>query len=173
MDNKPIATAAVASSLVLAASLAAAPTSADRRFLSDAAADGMAEVALGNLASERAASDAVKDFGRKMVADHSKANDELKSLAAAEGVDLPAAPAPAHKALEVRLRKLSGAEFDSAYMAAMVKDHEEAVKSFTRQSTGGGDPGVKEWAGKKLPTLRRHLEAARDLAAGRESAHRH
>jgi putative membrane protein len=170
---KTIAPAAVLSSVVLAGALAAAPTSADRRFMTDAAADGMAEVELGRLASEKASSDAVKEFGKKMVADHSKATEELKTLAAAEGVDLPAGPSPQHKALEARLRKLSGTQFDSAYMAAMVKDHEKAVKSFTRQSTGGGDPDVKEWAGKKLPTLRRHLEAARDLASGRKTAHRH
>jgi putative membrane protein len=133
----------------------------------------MAEVELGKLASEKASSDGVKGFAKKMVEDHSKANAELKSLAAAEGVELPAAPGPAHKALEARLRTRSGAEFDSAYMDAMVKDHEKAVKAFTRQSTGGGDPDVKEWAGKKLPALRRHLEMARDLAAGRKSAHGH
>jgi putative membrane protein len=173
MNQKSIAGAAVLCSAALAGALAAAPTSIDRRFMSDAAADGMAEVELGKLAAEKASSDAVKDFAKRMVEDHSRANAELKALAAAEKVDLPAAPAPPHKALEARLRRLSGAEFDAAYMDAMVKDHEKAVKMFTRESTGGGDPGVKEWAGRKLPALRQHLEMARDLAAGRKSAHRH
>ena len=152
----------------------AAPNSVDRHFIADAAADGMAEVALGRLASERASSDDVKFCGRTMVDDHTRANAELSSLAAAKGVELPRDMKPEHKAAERKLRDLSGAEFDAAYMAHMAKDHEKAVRLFTRQSTSGRDPDVKAWAGRTLPTLRRHLERARELAPPRSGeSHTH
>ena len=148
-----------------AAPNAAAPNSVDRHFMTDAAADGMAEVALGRLATEKAASPDVKSFGQMMVDDHTRANAELSSLAAAKSVDLPEDMKPEHKAAERKLRELSGAEFDSAYMTHMVKDHEKAVRAFTRQSTSGGDADLKGFAGRTLPTLRQHLERARELAS--------
>jgi putative membrane protein len=148
----------------------AAPPAADSKFMKDAAADGMAEVELGKLASEKATRDEVKAFGKMMADDHSKGNAELKALAEKKNVTLPAGPKPEHKALEARLRKLSGSAFDDAYMAAMVKDHQKAVQMFSHESTAGGDADVKGWAGKTLPTLRHHLDEAKERAPKRAAA---
>jgi putative membrane protein len=154
--------AAAAAALALPA--LAAPTAADKKFMADAAAGGMAEVELGRLAAEKATKAEVKDFAKMMVEDHSKANAELKSLADKKNVTLPAGPKPEHKALEARLKKLSGAAFDDAYMTAMVKDHVKDVAAFDRESARGGDADVKSWAGKTLPTLRHHLDKAKEAA---------
>src|SRR5262245_37809352 len=95
----------------------------DQRFVTTVARDGIAEVELGKLAADKASSPEVKQFAQRMVDDHSKANDELKSLAQTKGITLPSAIASKEKSLENRLSKLSGPAFDRAYLNAMVTDH--------------------------------------------------
>src|SRR5437588_8898549 len=89
---------------------------ADRTFVRKAAKGGLAEVELDKLATEKASSDEVKKFGQRMVDDHSKANDQLKQLAQQKGVDLPTQPDAKDQATKKRLEKLSGEQFDKAYM---------------------------------------------------------
>src|SRR5579872_5896641 len=64
-------------------------TSADSTFATKAAQGGMAEVELGRLATERGTNAKVKEFGQQMVDDHSKGNEELKSVAANKAITLP------------------------------------------------------------------------------------
>jgi putative membrane protein len=138
---------------------------ADKSFVEEAAAGGLAEVELGQLAREKAQSEEVKKFGQHMIDDHSKANGELKALAAKKGMTVPAELAPKHKALKEKLMKLSGADFDKQYMREMVKDHEKDVAAFQKESTGGKDPDLTTWAKQTLPTLQGHLTMARDTEA--------
>src|SRR5438094_41987 len=100
-----------------------AVVSADTRFIRDAAYGGMAEVELGKLAAEKASSEDVKKFGQRMVDDHGKANDELKTIASKQNVTWPSKLDATHKMTYDRLSKLSGRAFDRAYMQAMLKDH--------------------------------------------------
>jgi putative membrane protein len=135
---------------------------ADEHFIKEAAIGGLAEVELGKLASEKAQSADVKRFGQKMVDDHGKANDELKTLAKDKNVTLPTEIDAKHKAVTDRLSKLSGDAFDRAYMQAMLKDHREDVAAFRTESKSGKDGDVKAWAAKTLPTLEEHLKMAQD-----------
>ena len=137
----------------------------DTSFVTKAAQGGMAEVKLGKLATEKASSPDVKTFGQQMVDDHSKANDELKSLASKKGLTLPTDVDAKDQATYDRLSKLSGAEFDKAYMADMVSDHKTDVAEFRRESQRGSDPDVKAWAAKTLPTLEHHLQLAQSTDA--------
>jgi len=130
-----------------------------------AAEGGLAEVELGNLAKDKASNADVKAFGQQMVDDHSKANDELKQLASSKGITLPTETDAKHKAERDRLSKMSGAEFDKAYMQAMVADHRTDVNEFRRESQRGGDADVKSWAAKTLPTLEHHLQMAESANA--------
>jgi putative membrane protein len=75
-----------------------ASMNADQKFVHDAAIGGMAEVELGHLAQQKGSSEQVKSIGEKMVTDHGKANDELKSLAASKNITLPTAIDATHKA---------------------------------------------------------------------------
>lgn len=134
-------------------------------FVAHAARDGMAEVELGKLASARAASDDVKQFARRMVDDHSKANDELESLATSKNIPLPTGTDAEHKMLMDKLGKVSSADFDRAYMDAMVKDHDHAVAKFRAFSERGDDPELKKWAEKTLPTLQAHERMAKETAS--------
>jgi putative membrane protein len=138
---------------------------ADEKFMKDAAAVGMAEVKLGALAEQHAASDGVKQFGKRMATDHGTANDELKQLASQKGVQLPTALDRSHQSLYDRLSKLNGADFDRAYMKEMVKDHDRDVKAFQKEADSGKDSDLKAWASKTLPTLKEHQDQAKQVQA--------
>jgi putative membrane protein len=140
---------------------------ADRKFVKDAAQGNMAEVELGQLAAEKASSDDVKKFGQRMVDDHSKANDDLKQLATKKGVHVPQQLSPKDKATKARLSKLSGEQFDKAYMANMVRDHKKDVAEFKRETESAKDPDVKNFATSTLPTLEDHLKQAQSIAPGK------
>jgi len=152
------------SSSAMTASDTSPISTGDRQFLKTAAEGGMAEVELGKLASEKASSDEVKQFGQRMVTDHSKANEELKQVATSKGVDVPKNLNAKHKATRDRLAKLSGADFDKAYMKDMVQDHEKDVSEFRAESTKAKDSEVKGFASKTLPTLEEHLSQAKSIA---------
>jgi putative membrane protein len=134
----------------------------DKTFVTKAAQGGMAEVQLGQLAADKGTSDDVKKFGQRMVTDHSKANDELKTIAQSKNITLPTAVDAKDKALHDRLASLSGAAFDRAYMRNMVADHKKDIAEFRVESKSGKDPEVKAWAEKTLPTLEDHLKQAQD-----------
>jgi putative membrane protein len=136
----------------------------DTTFVQKAARGGLAEVELGQLAVQKASSDEVKKFGQRMVDDHSKANDQLKEVAAKEHIDVPQDMTAKDKATKARLEKLSGAKFDKAYMKDMVKDHQKDVAEFERESKMAKDPAVKRFAEQTLPTLKEHLQEAQKLA---------
>jgi putative membrane protein len=136
----------------------------------EAAQGGMAEVELGKLATEKASSDQVKKFGQRMVDDHSKANDQLKQLASLEGIEVPDKLSPKDQMTKDRLSKLSGEQFDKAYMKDMVKDHKQDILDFKRESTAGSDQGVKTFASQTLPTLQDHLRQAQEIASTTSSA---
>lgn len=135
-------------------------TSSDTTFATKAAQGGMAEVKLGQLAKDKASNQAVKDFGQKMIDDHTKANEDLKSVASKEGVTLPTSLDAKDQATYDRLSKLSGPSFDKAYMRDMVSDHRTDVNEFKRESQSGADSGLKEFASRTLPTLEEHLKLA-------------
>jgi putative membrane protein len=136
----------------------------DENFVMKAAMGGMAEVDLGKLAVEKASSDEVKKFGQRMVDDHGKANEELKTLAQNKHMTLPAGPDPHAKALHDRLAKLSSPAFDRAYMQEMLVDHKKDVNEFRMEAKSGKDPDVKGWAAKTLPMLEEHLRLAQDTS---------
>jgi len=135
----------------------------DRDFLMDAAMGGMMEVELGRVAAQQAASAGVKQFGQRMVDDHSKANTELASLASSKGITLPTELDQKNREHVTKLSAMSGAEFDRAYMNMMVSDHNKDVAAFEKESTKGGDPDLKAFAAKTLPTLKEHQQMAKAL----------
>lgn len=156
----------IATSLFAAAPAFAAPSATDTDFATKAAQAGTAEIALGHAAETKGQSAAVKAFGKKMVDDHAKAADELKSVAAKSGVKLPTTMSADQNQAVQKLARLKGAEFDQAYSAQAVKDHEEAVALFKNEASAGSDAGLKMFAQQTLPTLEGHLGMAKDLPSG-------
>jgi putative membrane protein len=150
--------------------LAAAPSMAalsptDRAFLEKAAQGGLVEVSLGQLAEQNAASQQVKDFGQKMVADHTQANQKLQQIAQSESLKLPSAPTSKDQALQRRLSGLKGPAFDTAYTQDMVKDHQQDITEFTHEAQSGQDPALKSFAQETLPVLQQHLHMAQAAAS--------
>src|ERR1041385_8058656 len=122
----------------------------DKAFMKKAAKGGMMEVAMGRMAERNAQSDDVKSFGKRMVTDHSKANDELKSIASKKGFQLPS-------------KQPSGKwTSDKAYMEMMVKDHEKDLAEFKEEASGGSDPDLKKFADDTAKMVQEHLDLAKE-----------
>lgn len=138
-------------------------TGGDLSFMNEAAPGGNAEVELGRMAENQGMSKEVKAFGRKMVEDHSKANQELMQLAQQKNVMLSPDLMPKHKEAMEKLARLKGAEFDKEYVKAMVEDHIKDVTAFEATANNGVDADVKDFAAKTLPTLRMHLQMIKDI----------
>lgn len=136
----------------------------DRMFMEKAAAGGLMEVDLGNAVKDKAQSQDVKDFASKMATDHSKANDELSALMQQKGLSAPTELPAKDKAKADKIKGMSGAELDKAYMADMVKDHDKDVKEFQNEAKNGTDPDVKAWAAKTVTVLQQHQQMAHDVA---------
>lgn len=132
----------------------------DSEFAVAAADGGLMEVQLGELAQKNAASADVKKFGEMMMKDHSKAGEELKTLASSKNITLPAMLSDEKQKKYDDLAKKKGAEFDKAYISFMVDDHKEDISEFEDAAKDAKDPDVKAWAESKLPTLKHHLEMA-------------
>jgi putative membrane protein len=141
----------------------------DKQFVTKAAQGGMAEVELGQLAQQNAESQEVKDFGKRMVDDHTKANDQLKQIAEQKGVTVPSDLPAKEKATKDRLSKLKGEQFDRAYMQHMVMDHQKDVAEFKKASTSAKDSDVKSFASQTLPTLQDHLKQAQQVSKTEQS----
>lgn len=131
-------------------------------FMAKAASGGMMEVELGETAQKNGKSQAVKNFGAMMVRDHSKANKELKALAAAKSITLPAVIGKEHQEKVNDLIKLRGAEFDEKYMNMMVDDHKEDIDHF-QKAAKFKDADVSAFASKTLPVLQTHLDSAQAI----------
>jgi len=137
---------------------------ADRKFVETVAEGNSAEVALGNLGAQKGSNADVKSFANRMITDHSKANDELKQLAANKGLSaLATEPNKKDKDEADKLSKESGAKFDKAFMTGMVKGHTEVVSLFEKESKDAKDPDLKAWVDKTLPTIQDHLKMAKEI----------
>lgn len=135
----------------------------DHAFVMDAAMGGLMEVELGRVAAQKGTTDAVKQFGQRMVDDHSKANSELMTLASNKGITLPSELDTRHKDELTKFSNMSGAAFDRAYSKEMLDDHVKDVAAFEKESTKGTDGDLKAFASKTLPTLQDHLKQAKML----------
>ncbi len=137
----------------------------DYKFLADAARGGTMEVQLGELARQKGVSQSVRNFGEKMVADHTKANDELKQIATQKGATIPVALSHHEHSAITQLQKESGPAFDKAYAKDMAKDHRNDVKDFQNAAKEVADPDLRAWVQKTLPVLEQHLRLAQDMEA--------
>jgi putative membrane protein len=137
-------------------------TPSPESFLTDTAEGGMAEVELGKLAQQKSKNPDIKKFGQMLVEDHSKANAEVKALAAKKNINLPTGMG-SHQSTYDKLKGLSGDEFDEEFVEDMVDDHEKDVSTFQKESQNSTDPDVKAFAAKTLPVLQKHLDTVKGI----------
>ena len=122
----------------------------DKTFMKKAAKGGMMEVRMGEVAEQKGQSEDVKSFGKRMVTDHSRANDELESIASKKGFELPSKE---HSA------KWSS---DKAYIDMMVQDHEKDLAEFKEEASSGSDSDVKKFADDTAKMVQEHLDLAKE-----------
>lgn len=136
----------------------------DKKFLREAALDGMTEIELGKVAAEKAADPQVKQFAQRMIEEYSTGHRAILRLASDEIVVIPKTIDAKHQARIDRIAKLSGREFDHAYIQDETKQRRQDVKDYTKASQGGEDPNLKNFATETLPSLEDHLNALKILA---------
>jgi putative membrane protein len=136
---------------------------ADKTFVATAASGGMAELKLGKYAEDNGSSENVKKFGKRMAKDHTKANKELEAIAKKHGIDVPTDLSADDAAIVDTLMKMNGADFDKAYAAAMVSDHQKTIDLFTEEAKNGTVPDLKKFASDTIPTLQKHLAMSQKM----------
>ncbi|HEY0175652.1 MAG TPA: DUF4142 domain-containing protein [Pedobacter sp.] len=129
----------------------------DAEFATKAAVGGMAEVALGKLALEKTANAKIKDFANMMVNDHGKANAELMAIAKIKNITLPADVDEEHQKKMDELKQKTGADFDKAYVDAMVDGHKKTLTLMQDEAKDGKDTDLKAFAEKTAPIVDMHL----------------
>jgi putative membrane protein len=139
------------------------PNTQDRLFARLVAAGGIAEVDFAKLAEQKAQKAEVKEFARQMAQDHSKANAQLEELAKQARLPLPNELDPDHKAMRADLEKLSGGQFDAAYMRGQVVDHQKTALLMQWEIAFGQDGDIQRFAAQNLPTILQHLQMAQNL----------
>lgn len=156
---------------VLAADSTPGLTAGEKIYVQNMAEGGIMEVKLGELAQKNASSQAVKDFGTRMVEDHTKAGEALKALAEKKGMTWSTDLSKSAKAELDMLSKKSGAAFDKAYMGHMLVDHK---KDTALLKVKHKDADLQAWQAQTLPVVEGHLKLALDtnkqIAASRKSA---
>jgi len=136
----------------------------DKAFVRKAMEGGMAEVELGRLASEKASSDDVKQFGQKMVDDHTRLNEQMKPVAAQLGVAAPTKLSKKDEEEKARLESLSGKQFDDAYIRAMLKDHKQDASEFKTEAQNAQNPAVQQAAQQGSQVIDQHLQMIEQIA---------
>lgn len=137
---------------------------ADAAFLKEAAENNHAEIEGSNLALQKATNPQTKAFAQRMLDDHGKTGQELASLAAAKGVDLPKEASMLQKAKLKLLNMANAADFDRMYGESIgVNAHADTIDLFRKAAAEAKDPDVKAFATRTLPALQRHLDMARQL----------
>lgn len=140
--------------------------SIDIKFADKAAAGGMAEVALGKLALQKTTDPKIKEFANMMVTDHSKANDELMVIAKAKNITLPGTLDAEHQEKMDDLSKKNGADFDKAYVNAMVDGHKSTLTLMRDEAKNGKDADIKKFADKTSVIVQMHTEMITKIKKG-------
>jgi putative membrane protein len=134
----------------------------DKLFVRQAALGGRAEVEVSRLAQKKASAEPVRSFAKRMVDDHSKSNERLLKTGRGVNASLPKDLDSEHKALMSELdKKAAGKEFDLAYLAAQIQDHQRTANLLQYEISFGQNESLKQYAAQTLPDVLEHLELAR------------
>ena len=133
------------------------------KFGKEAAMGGQMEVQLGKLASQKSSNPSIQQFGQRMVADHGKAGETLKGIAAKNGATLPDTLSSSAQREENHLNKLTGEDFDKEYVSMMVKDHKKDLKEFQHAAKNADNPELKQFAETTAQTIQEHLNLIQDI----------
>ncbi len=157
-----LSTAFVFVTVLALAGPAAAADQGPKAFLQDAIHGDAAETRMGELAQEKAQNETVKEYGRTLAEDHSKAMDEAQKVAESLGVEVPAKPTAEARQEFKKLSGMSGQQFDKQFVQHMVEGHKKTIDKYTTAAKSE-NAQVAAHAKEVLPVLRKHLETAQSL----------
>jgi putative membrane protein len=160
--NAATATNAVTDMNATSANEAASTGTIDTQFVTEAMQGDNGEVAIGQLAAQKASSQAAKDFGNTLATDHGAHKQKLAALAASANVPVTDEATPESKSNLDKLKGLSASAFDKAFADMMVEDHTKDIAKYEKQAAST-DQQTAALAKETLPTLRKHLEMAKAL----------
>ena len=147
------------------ATTTAQSSAAAKEFVEQAGTSGLAEVEMGELGAKKATNGQVKAFAKRIVADHTKANQELVTASKGKGAEVPSSRTSMHKAtIEKFQQQEAGKNFDRDYMEQMIEDHKADVELFEIAADDEKlDLDLRSYAKRTLPTLRDHLKQAQAI----------
>jgi len=152
----PVPGSAVQTTVSVGATLSAFPEKAAKGALT--------EVQMGQLARQKGSTEEVRTLGKMLVDDHNEAYKKIKTMADKDNLAIGSEIDEAKRPALLRLSELSGSDFDQAFAAQMVSDHQEAIAEYQKESTSADSEAWREFAKQSLPMLEKHLEAAQKLA---------
>jgi putative membrane protein len=132
-------------------------------FLVDALRASLAEVRMGELAAQQSYDREVRDYGTKLKSDHTAHAVEIERLLEPLDVTIPTEPPAEALSQLAALTRLSGEEFDAAFIQMMVWTHTEAIERYGAQTHANPDRSLHDLAQRSLPMLREHLARAEAL----------
>ena len=135
-------------------------------FLTDAMKGDNGEVRVGKLAAEKGSSQGVKDYGTMLATDHGAHRAKLATLAGTMNMTATDETKPEADELYAKLQKLSGKDFDKAFVDGMVEDHKKDIAAYEDEAKSSDPAPVLSLANETLPTLKKHLATAQDLQKG-------
>jgi putative membrane protein len=162
-----IAGGLIVAGLLVAGRAGAADTSLSSKassFVKEASEGNQSEIAMAQLAQQKAQNPEVKNLAQMLQQDHQTAQEKLQSIAQAHGVALDQTPGWSQRRAQSKLEKLSGADFDQQYTKDMLEDHVTDIKKFQKAAQTIEDADVKQYAQDTLPTLQPHLQHAKSAA---------
>jgi putative membrane protein len=112
------------------------------------------------LAEQKSNNPQVKTFAQRLVTDHSKANQQLLSIARGEDVSPAKSADTEHSALQTRFAKLNGQSFDRALVQAQVEDHQKDIQYLQQQERVVPDPNLKSFIQQTLLVMQQCLQMA-------------
>ena len=132
-------------------------------FLLEALRTSLAETRMGELAAQQSYKQPVRDYGTRLRSDHTAHAAEIERLLAPTGVTIPTEPSPEATSQLAALKRLSGEEFDAAFIQMAIWTHTEAVEKYGAQTHANPDRALHDFAERSLPMLREHLATAESL----------
>lgn len=133
-------------------------TDRDKRFVASMARIALLEIKLGELAQTNGLAIEVKDMGKHMIDDHTKAREDLKLLAERKNISFPTVLNDKQQKVYNKMAKLKGSDFDKHYAKCMSKSHKKIKCEMKKEVKKGNDVDLQSWAQTNLPSEQRHQD---------------
>lgn len=136
----------------------------DQNILNKLAQGSRSEIQLGKLVASKTSQPAVKNFGKRMIEDHSAILKQLNQWAATNNATILETPGQEENKILNKISSLSGKEFDHQYIQGMLQDHNKDVAEIASYiDTHKGSSAIPVLRG-TLPIVEDHLRIAENIA---------